>query len=783
MEIRDNLQSETGWDIREPRFDADQIITNGSNYLTGNGYLGYRGTFPEWKKDRYVACTVTDTWDNADGKWSELCTVPNALFLSVSETGHELEPLGVDGEIDDYTRELDFRYGIQRRGVTAGTATDARVRLEDERYASYANLHLVPARMTVRPDRDVELVVRSGIDAEVWSLNGDHFARHEPAVVDSMLQVRSTTGERGRTIVVTHAARLSGGEVSESAIPVREGDSIYRDYAVLLAGGEELEIVTLMSVFTSADTGDGVGPPAPDPAAESLAAARAFLATGYDAALAEHRAEWDSIWAESEVEIDGDELAAMLLRYNMYQNFIATPAHTDHLPIGARGLSCQAYQGAAFWDQEIFNLPVYLYSRPEVARNILTYRYRTLDGARRKAAALGYRGAFYAWISADTGEEICPSFFFKDVLSGRPIHNHFNDWQIHVSPDIAYTVWKYYQATDDYEFLERYGAEIVFEVTRFLASRVHYRPQTDRYEFIRLLGPDEYHENVDNNFFTAYQARYVVRRALSLLELLGRCSPRELEALREKIALSDDEIELWTTMAEKISVNEPDSESRLIEQFDGFFELEDVSPSELATRLQDKGEYWGWPNGIAVETQVSKQADVTQLFALHPHAYSREVMRANYDYYEPRTQHGSSLSYSVYAMVAAWIRDLDEAHRYFIRSCSVDLMNTGKAISGGTFIGGIHTAACGAAWQICVSGFAGVTVNDEGLSIEPRLPAGWGRLAFGFVYHGRRIRVICTHDAVEVIAEAGNLSPIALRVGETSVVVEPGTSEVTELAR
>ena len=201
MEIRDNLQSETGWDIREPRLDPDQIITNGSNFLTGNGYLGYRGTFPEWRRAEYVACTVTDTWDNADGKWSELCTVPNALFLAVAEPGRENEPLGVDVDCEDYLRELDFRYGIQRRRFAAHTETGAQLLVEDERYASYANIHLVPARMKIRSDSDVELLIRSGIDADVWSLNGNHFARHEPAVIDRMLQVRSTTGERSRTIV------------------------------------------------------------------------------------------------------------------------------------------------------------------------------------------------------------------------------------------------------------------------------------------------------------------------------------------------------------------------------------------------------------------------------------------------------------------------------------------------------------------------------------------------------------------------------------------------------
>ena len=187
---------------------------------------------------------------------------------------------------------------------------------------------------------------------------------------------------------------------------------------------------------------------------------------------------------------------------------IATPAHTDHLPIGARGLSCQAYQGAAFWDQEVFNLPVFLYTDPEIARKILIYRYKTLNGARKKARDLGYQGAFYAWISGDSGEEICPSYFFKDVISGRRIRNHFNDWQIHISPDIAYTIWLYVTVTNDTEYLRDYGAEIVFEIARFLVSRSHFRKDRNGYDVIRVLGPDEYHENVDNNFFTNFPGAF-----------------------------------------------------------------------------------------------------------------------------------------------------------------------------------------------------------------------------------------------------------------------------------
>ncbi|MFP4550661.1 MAG: glycoside hydrolase family 65 protein, partial [Spirochaetales bacterium] len=664
MQIRENLTSRTGWEVIEGSFDEDQLVVNGSNFMSGNGYLGYRGTFPEWRADRYVACVVTDTWDNADGKWKELCTVPNGLYLSISEesTGEEIGlPSSAAGS---YARTLNFRYGTHERSAEFRVA-GANLELSDRRFASYDNLHLVPAEMQITTDKDVLLTIRSGIDSVVWSLNGEHFSRKDPSETSSSLLVECETQEQGITVSVAHSVRLTAAGVSDVETST-EGQGIYRTQSVHLAAGESLSVITVMAVYTSRDSAD------PSSEARSAASNAADLAQGkgFDALLEPHKRYWDARWEEAEIFIEGDEKAQMLLRYNMYQNFIATPAHSDRLPIGARGLSCQAYQGAAFWDQEIFNLPMFLFTRPEVARNILTYRYKTLDGARTKAQRLGFQGAFYAWVSADTGEEVCPSYFFVDVLTGRPIHNHFNDWQIHVSPDVAYTVWKYYQATGDWEFLSEYGAEVVFEVMRFLASHAYYKKTKGHYEFIRLLGPDEYHENVDNNTFTNFQARYVARVTGELIELLRERAPNRLDELFAKLGIDGDELDLWADMAERIFVPEPDEETKLIEQFRGFFSLEDIEPNELAKRLQDKSEYWGWPNGIAVETQVSKQADVTQLFALHPHAYSTEVMRANYDYYEPRTQHGSSLSHSVYSMVAAWIGDLKEAYRYFMNSLS-----------------------------------------------------------------------------------------------------------------
>ena len=768
MQLKDNLSTQTGWDIQESRFDPGQLVTNGSNYMVGNGYLGYRGTFPEWRKPEYVGCVVTDTYDNADGKWTELCTVPNGLFAEaeIVDIVGDRSPVSLfTGSIFSYDRRLNFRYGVHSRTVEWGRGNSREVTIRDARFADYNDLHLVAATYQLQAHEDMRVRFTTGIDSDLWSLNGRHFLDVHPEAEDELLFVDTRTQERGIPVCVGSAVTMTGVEPVAAESRIERSDA-YRAFDFDLSAGDVISFNQYMAVHTGNDTGfprDGV-----------RASLKRAMTTGYEALLVDHKQVWDSRWERCHIDIEGDSAAQTVLRYCLYQNAIATPMHTDHLPIGARGLSCQAYQGAAFWDQEIFNLPVFLYTEPQIAKRILMFRYRTLDGARRKARNLGYEGAFYAWVSSDSGEEICPSFFFKDVLTGRRIRNHFNDWQIHVAPDVAYILWKYWQATHDFDFMRDYGAEILFEVARFLWSRAFYNPARERYEYIRLLGPDEYHENVDNNPFTNVQARYVLSRALQMHDLLAEKAPDRLDLLRKRVGFSDEEIAWWRDMVERIYVKQPDPESGVIEQFDGFFDLEDTTPAELKKRLQDPGEYWGWPNGVAVHTQVSKQADIAQMFALHPDLWDRDTMRANFDYYEPRTQHGSSLSFSVYAMLAAWIGRLDKAHEYFMRSCTVDLFSTAKSVSGGTFIGGIHTAASGVAWQIVVFGFAGAVVHADGIHLSPNLPSHWSRIRFLMTFRGQDVIFEVDVCTVRVRAPVENRKAVPVHVPGHAVTVEPG---------
>jgi len=761
--LGDHVQTTTGWDVVDTAPTPERDTSVGSCFLAGNGYLGYRGTRPDQRADARVGCTVSDTYDMADGVWRELCTVPNALYVGIALDGESLE-FAADR---DAHIELTLETGEVTHAWFGRTASGSTALVSMRRFASLAELHALSQQVTVIPDRACDVAVSAGIDDAVWSLNGNHFASVSTAIDGDVLASRCVTGERGIEIAVASIAAVDGLPPTPDPVmpPTGERGITARRWSGRVEPGATVVVSSTMTVAsTNDDDVDG------DPLVVAVEAGRSTSGGGYRAALADSAARWASFWSTADVRIDGDPAAQAALRFSIYHNRIALPAHSDRLPVGARGLSCQAYQGAAFWDQEMFNLPAVLHTAPDIARRLLVYRWRTLDGARRKAQRLGYQGAFYAWISGDSGDELCPDFFFVDVLTGRPIRNHFNVWQIHISPDVAHAVWSYWEATGDIDFLADHGAEIMFEVARFLRSRARWDEVRGRYEMIRLLGPDEWHENVDNNAYTARLARLALRHATAVDELLAEHRPDELARLRADIGVGADEIDAWARIESLLHEPTPDPESLLIEPFDGFFGLEDCRPDDLRARLLDPGEYWGWPNGVAVHTQVSKQPDVVQMFAVDP-TFGLDVQRANYDYFEPRCSHGSSLSHSVHATVATRLsrfdpRYLDQAYEYFMDTAALDLRTTAHSVVGGTFIGGMHTAANAGAYQTAVFGFGGFSIADGTVQIAPALPTHWNSIEYTVIVHGQRLDVRATSTAVTVRADTDNTDTVPVRLGD-----------------
>jgi len=495
--------------------------------------------------------------------------------------------------------------------------------------------------------------------------------------------------------------------------------------------GQEVVVDKFAAIYTSRDL------PAADLPAAALGAVNAI--TGWDAALAENQTAWQAEWARTDVEVDGDEEAQIALRFNLFQMLIAAPRHDDRVNIGAKTLSGFGYRGHAFWDTEIFMLPLFTYTAPHIARNLLHYRYRLLPGARAKAKANGFEGAQFPWESADTCEEVTPTWVPHFGDRTKLVRIWTGDIEIHISADIAYAAHQYWTVTGDDAWYAAEGAEIILDTARFWASRAEWNPSADggRYEFNDVIGPDEYHDHVDNNAYTNHLARWNLRTALETLDWLRAHAPERAEALAASLDLSAERLAHWRDVIARIYL--PVRDDGVLEQFEGYFERTPVDLPALEPRTKSIQELFGIEGASA--TQVLKQPDVLMLQYLLRDRFSDAVVKTNYDYYNARTDHtyGSSLGPAIQAIMACDVGRPDEAYAHFIRAVRADLRD-----ARGNAGDGIHGASAAGTWQSVVFGFGGLRVTDEGWTVNPRLPSHWKRLKFSFSYRGQPQQVELT---------------------------------------
>ena len=487
------------------------------------------------------------------------------------------------------------------------------------------------------------------------------------------------------------------------------------------------------------------------------------LRLGCSGGVAAHEAAWAERWRCSDVEVTGDLAAQRALRFAAYHlNSAANPAD-ERVSVGARALTGEDYHGHVFWDTEVYLLPFYILTWPEAARALLMYRFHTLDGARTKAARMGWRGAMYAWESADTGMEATPEHVIGpdrrvvDVLCGTQ--------EQHITADVAYAVWQYWQATLDEVFLLDAGAEILLETGRFWASRA--QPEADGHGHIRgVIGPDEYHETIDDNAFTNVMARWTIRRALETAALLRSRWPDAWARLSSRLGLNEAEFAQWRHAAETMATG-LDPNTSLFEQFAGYFALEPIDLTQYDGRSVPIDVVLGRER--TQRSQVVKQADVVALLGLLPGEFPGAAGRANFRYYEPRCGHGSSLSRAMHGLVAARLGETEVALRYFQQTAAIDLADTHVAIAGG-----VHIAALGGIWMIAVLGFAGLSLKADAVGLNPQLPTGWHSLGFRVQWRGRciAIRIDQRKHLLEAVLEAGE--PATLLVGGERCELRPG---------
>jgi nigerose phosphorylase len=740
----------------------------GNVYQIANGYMGYRGTLDEFGPDELVGITIAGIFDRVGDSWREPVNAPNGGFTKVTLDGTEISALSTT--IKNHAQSLNLENAVFER-ETNYELNKKILTVKSTRFLSADKPNLGIVKYSVATDKAAKVKISSGIDCNIWDLNGKHLVDLKLEERNDILLVSAVTNELGKKVAVAETIDVSFGKHGHEV----SGNKNLHVIELETEAGKEYTFYKYFAVFTENDHVASVN----DAAIKTVIEAKA---AGYEKCLSNHNAEWAKKWEYCDVKIDGDDEAQQALRYSIFQLLIVAPVNGSANSIPARALSGQVYKGAIFWDTEMFMFPFFLYTYPEKAVELMRYRIKTLNGARRKARteSIGFDGAFYAWESQDDGDDACTYFNIGDPNTGRDLRTHFRDKQVHISGDVAIAMWEYFKLTGDDSLLLEGGAEVILECARFYFSYAYFKKDKNRYEILDVIGPDEYHERVNNNAFTNMVAKATFEIANATVNYLKQNHPDQFNALVKKISIAD-ELPLFVEAEKLLYVPQPNEEG-VIEQFDAYFKLKDTSIKELKAKMIHPNEYLGAGQGLAVPTKIIKQADVVMMLNMFKDRYSKEIKKANWEYYEPRTEHGSSLSACAYAMVATEFGNIDFAYDYFMRTAKIDIEAKYKVYVGTIFMGGSHPAANGGAWMTAVFGFGGVKASDKNVAINPRLYQKWNSLQFNMIYKGDRFAIKITKAAVEVIANASNKNDHAFIITGQTVVSTPGKTFIQKIA-
>jgi len=755
----------TNWQIVEEQFDLQKAALYETLFALGNGYLGMRGTFDEG----LGGAATEGTFIN--GFYERAPIVYGEKFIGFAENKQTILNLAnpkvirltLDGEVFDlrsgsildYRRSLDLRDGVLRRSLRWQSPRGRQALIETERLVHHTRQHVAAIRWRVTPlnfdgpvaffstidgairqSEHAEDDPRLGVQFKSEVLHLEEKAYHGPA---ALMRHRTVTTRLGVACGIRHAP-IPGGEWQ----PVQDDRTIGFQVVLPARQGQAVTLEKFIACVSTLDTSEAHLVPVVLEDLESAASA------GFERLAQEQREYLAKFWESADIVVEGDDLLQRGIRFNLF-HLLQSAGRDGRTAIAAKGLTGLGYEGHFFWDTEIYILPFFLYTRPEIARQLLEYRYHILNKARERARQMSHPvGALYAWRTIN-GEECSANF-----PTGTA--------QYHINADIAFAIRRYYDATQDADFMRRCGVEILAETARLWMDVGAYIPAKGGAFCINgVTGPDEYQILVNNNAYTNLMARENLRFAAEMAAWLKRSDPAAYAALAQKIRLAEDEPAGWQAAAAKMYVPY-DQERGLIAQDDVFLSKEvwDFAhiPRENYPLLLH------YHPLVVMRYQVCKQADtVLAEFLLHDQ-FERDQKQRDYAYYEPLTTHDSSLSTAIFGIVAAELGDVDKAYRYFTETATLDLEDKHHNTEAG-----IHAANMAGAWQGIVYGFAGMRAKD-GLSFRPVIPPGWQAYAFKVRYRGRLLAARVTAQGAQFrLLEGERLTitvdgqPVALAAG------------------
>lgn len=694
------------WKIVEEGFHPDRSEVSESLFSLANEHMGVRGFFDEgYSGNSLIGAYLNGIYEERFTEGMAYKGISNRLAFMVNTVNWLHTRLELDGErldlaasrVSQFRRELDFRTGELRRELVWETRSGKRLRVTFLRLLSMQTKELACQQVRLLPlnfsgPLDLEL----GLDFSVpHRMFGDNFwdcPRHEAG---ALLGVSRSIHQR---VFAGMKLRAAGAQT-----PLRAGKFTGLRVSLELRQGEEAVIEKAVILHSDRDP--------QQPLEEAWRRGMALLDSAvkeYAEILAENRAYWDAFWARSDITIQGDDETQQGIRFCIFQMQQTYRGVVEGANIGAKGLTGEAYNGNAFWDTETYCLPFYLFSNPQAAKNLIDFRYKTLPQAMARAKDLDCAGACYPVATSD-GTESCTLWQHASL-------------QFQPTTAVAYAIWHYVKVTGDTALLRAEGAEMLLQICRFLASRGQWSAK-GKFGYYAVMGPDEFQMMVNNNAYTNYMAKRTFEFALEVLA----------EADLAALGSSPAELAEWRRMAEEMFIPY-DAQTGLYEQHEGFFNLPHIDVDTIP--VEEFPLYHHWSYDRIYRNDMIKQPDVLMFMFLYNQSFTLEEKRANYEYYEPRCIHESSLSPSVHSIFAAELGRHQEAFDFFRFATRIDLDNYNRNTGEG-----IHTTSIAAAWMNIVYGFGGMRSDGDVLAFNPSIPAHWKGYSFQVVYRGSVIRV------------------------------------------
>ncbi len=760
------------WSIVEEGFDPDSVKSSESLFSIGNGAMGQRANFEETYtgetfQGSYIAGiyypdkTKVGWWKNGYPEYfAKVLNAPNWIGIDIEIDGENLDLNTCT--VKNFRRELNMKEGWYHRSFEVTLQNGIEISVNVRRFLSLELDEAGCINYEITPlNRDAKIVFKPYIDAGVHNEDANWEEKFwEPLEVkhsgnEAFVTARTFKTHFTVTTFMQNSVFVNGINKDLSPEHIQtNNDKILFSYPVDAPKGNTVALRKIGGYTVSLNHQN-------TPAAAQDVIKTAVI-KGYDTLLAEQSEAWAKIWEMSDITIEGDIKAQQGIRFNIFQLNQTYLGKDSRLNIGPKGFTGEKYGGSTYWDTEAYCIPFYMATKDQnVARNLLTYRYNQLDKAIENAEKLGFKN----------GAALYPMV----TMNGEECHN---EWEItfeeiHRNGAIAFAIYNYHRFTGDYSYIPEKGLEVLIAIARFWYQRATFSTYKNQYVILGVTGPNEYENNVNNNFYTNYLAKWCIDYAIEQIAKVKSEFGSDYSRILSKVKLDDIEISKWQAVADKMYLPYSEEHEVYLQQ-DGFLDKELVKVSDLDNSQRPINQKWSWDR--ILRSPYIKQADVLQGFYFFEDHFSKEQLEKHFDFYEPFTVHESSLSPCVHSIQAAVLGKMDMAYTFYLRTSRLDLDDYNKEVEEGC-----HITSMAGTWMSIVEGFGGMRVKDDVLHFTPRIPKEWDGYSFKINFRNQILKVSVHQNETKFSLEGRGTSgselaeQIKVVVNGKDVLVEPNS--------